>query len=939
VDTLLVGRDRELAEIDRLLAAALAGRGATVLVTGEAGIGKSTVLGAVLSRARERGLPTAVGRATSDDDAPALWPWSHLVAELRSTMPAADLVDPAELAPPAPGEPATGLAFRKRDAVARAVVRAAQGDGLVLGLEDLHWADQESLRLFAHLAAIAPEARLLLLGTSRDPLSANTDQANLVPLSGLGVPDIARWLRADSEVDPARAAELHRYTGGNALFLREVIRLLDNAEQLERPIADLGVPDQIQRLVTHRLGDRSPDCRTVVGAAAVLGDELDGPLLESTVADEVADVRLALEEALFAELLVDDPAEPTRLRFSHALVRLACYEDLDRATRIRWHARAADVLSEDADDRRAGEVARHRLRAATDPESSRRAVLACGHAARVSIRSLAFDDAIRWAQTGLDLISGPGSGDRDALELVLAEALYRAGRPEDALRPCRAIMDRAEAAGRYDRAARAAVVIRGIGGPIAAELLILCDRAEVLQPDEDSGDHARVLAQRAIALVELGRIADAAAPAARALQIAEAGEDTDVLVTALHARHDALTGPDDIAERLAVAERAGRLARGRMDRADVAFWAHLWRIDDNLQLGRMDEVARDEQSLAHLVDALGWPIARWHLVRLRAALALMTGDFPAAISATEEGVELALRGQDPTARLLSLGFRLEIGRYTAYPVPLDGLLDEMAGLAAPRNAPIGLALLAVHRAQRDDLSAARQLMEQAAAQLTTMPRDVRWFPTVIATGHASALLGDSTIAGRCYNALRPYASRYLVSGSGVWGSASYFLGILAATVGDIDGGVGHLDEAARREAAIGAVVHHARTELACADLLIRRGAAGDLGRAERLATRARQAAERYRMTYLAAEARAILDTLSGKVREPAAALTAREREIVMLVAEGRSNRDVARRLVLSERTVETHVRNALMKLELANRTQLATWATQVGLAERSPEVT
>ena len=78
MDTVLVGRHRELAEIERLLAAALAGRGATVLVTGEAGIGKSTVLAEALSRARERGVPTAVGRATSDDDAPALWPWSHL---------------------------------------------------------------------------------------------------------------------------------------------------------------------------------------------------------------------------------------------------------------------------------------------------------------------------------------------------------------------------------------------------------------------------------------------------------------------------------------------------------------------------------------------------------------------------------------------------------------------------------------------------------------------------------------------------------------------------------------------------------------------------------------------------------------------------------------------------------------------------------------------
>ena len=448
-----------------------------------------------------------------------------------------------------------------------------------------------------------------------------------------------------------------------------------------------------------------------------------------------------------------------------------------------------------------------------------------------------------------------------------------------------------------------------------------------------------MLAQRAIALSEFGRITEAAAPAARALQIAEATQDPDALLLALHARHDALSSPDDIVERLAIAGRAGQLARGRTDRADVAFWAHLWRIEDNLQLGRMDEVARDERSLTHLVDRLGWLIGRWHLMRLRAALAPMAGDFPTAIAATEEGVELAVRGQDPTAQMLSLAFRLEIARYTEYPGPLDGQFEEMAALLGPRLPPITLALSAAHRAHRGDVAPTRTLLEQVVPQLPTLPRDVRWLPTVLATGYASALIGDSETARWCYGVVQPYATRYLVSMSGAWGSTSYFLGVLADAIGDIDRAVRHLDEAARLEAAIGALVHQARTELACAELLVRRGSAGDLSRAKRLATGARRAAEQYQMSYVAAGARTVLEALRGKAQEPAAALTGREREIVGLVAEGRSNRDIARHFVLSERTVETHVRNALMKLGLANRTQLAAWATQIGLAERTSEVT
>jgi DNA-binding CsgD family transcriptional regulator len=939
VEAGLVGRDRELAELERVADRALRGHGAVMLLTGEPGIGKSALLAEALRRAEQSGVPTARTRAASDDGAPALWPWTRLLADLRAA--GQPIPDPTDVAP-GPGESPSTFAFRRRDAVSRALLAAARPRGLVLGFEDLQWADDESRRLFTQLAAEASGGRLLLVGTSRPRAlddGGPADHVVLLPVLGLAIPDVAQWLRTESDVDPARAAELQRYTGGNVLFLREVARQLEGADgHLQRPIAELGVPDRIRLMVGHRLRELTPACRVAVGAASVLGDEFDLDVLRAVLSPDVADVMLALEEALVADLVVDDPAAPTRLRFAHALVRAACYDDLDRTARIRWHARIADVLQ--ATDGRPSDIARHRMRAAADPASTRDAVAACTEAARWAIRVRRFDDAVEWARHGLALVPGEESVERDELELTRADGLFRAGRPADALEPCRYLMDRAERAGRGDLAAAAAVMVRGIGPPIAFDVLALCERAEQLLGTAAAPAPARVLAAHAMALVETGRVDDAGEPAAQAMRWAEAADDPDALLDALHARHDVLAKPEHVRERLAIAERVGRLARERPDRTDLTFWAMVWEIEDNLQLGRMDQVAQADRALERMVDQLGWPIAHWHLVSFRAALALLRGRIADAIARNDESAALADSLQDPSAWFIARGFRFEIARYAGYGREAERAMTAISAAAVGGGIPpIGLASMGRHQALSGDIAAARASLAQLAPQLAALPRDVRWLPTLAAASDAAAQLGDLDVARHCYELLAPHASWYLNSAAGIFGCTSYYLGRLAMSLGRLDAAEQHLAQAVAREAAIGAVVNHVAAQVALAQVLTLRRSAGDVKRASELATGAHRTAARHGLSAVTASAQAVLDGLAGRARERAAALTAREREIAILVATGRSNRDVADRLVLSERTVETHVRNALGKLGLGNRTQLAAWAADAGLAEPADEPT
>jgi hypothetical protein len=327
-----------------------------VLVTGEAGAGKSAFLDQAATRLRRTGWRVVIGHCPEYEGAPPAWAWVEALGALAREVPPAA---PGELAVllresdgaalPAGDEAAAGR-FRMHRAFAAWLRAAAAGTPLAVLLEDVHRADAETLALVETAASVTGVPLLTVAGYRPSDVGDHLLKtlAQLAPygphritLAGLAPQDTATLVEAvcGEPVDPATVAALAERTGGNPFYVRESARLLADEGAL---VAVSEVPQGVRDVLRRRLALLPAPARAVVQLTAVLGLEAEAGLLVDASDGTEEEVLDGLDAALAAGLLAEPG--PGRVRFVHALVRDTVYADLSGVRRARLHARVARLL-------------------------------------------------------------------------------------------------------------------------------------------------------------------------------------------------------------------------------------------------------------------------------------------------------------------------------------------------------------------------------------------------------------------------------------------------------------------------------------------------------------------------------------------------------------------------------------------------------------------
>ena len=966
----LIGRQREMAQLQQRFAETSAGHMSVALVSGEPGIGKTRLLDEVAAWAHAAGARVLHGAATEAEGMPPYLPFLEALGQhIRVTTPddlraqtGADASILASLLPELHarlGElpqthvlPPEQARLRLYEAIGAFLAAIAHEQPLLLQLDDLHWADPATLDLLCYIAAHHRDSNMLILGAFRvgeaaHELAFERSLATLhrlralsvFPLATLSPTNISRLAQSyiGGLLEPSASRLLALRGEGNPFFVEELLRswvetgTLAHAEPMDTnedrwiiasAAAEAEIPSSILILVRQRLIRLPADTVELLCTAAIIGRVFESALLAEITSGEPESVEERIMVAVRAQLV--RPMRPGAFAFAHDRVRECLYSDVTTARRTRLHTRLGRMLeasAEPRDARRVADLAFHFTRSG-DRE---RGVTYARQAAESAMASFAFEEAMAHYHDALELLDG--ADERRALLLLgLGDAAIAAGSEREAMAAyalartsLQALGSRAAAAQASHGLGRAAWRLEDLPTAQAAFETTLA-----LLDEDATSERARALVDLGTLLgVTMHRYAEGLAYGREALALAQQLRDERLIAPATRTVGNMLVRANDLAAGITLLENALAQAERTNDPVEATeccaclVMAYLW-------VGNIEALQTANEQRAVFAQQCHDPHQLRHAHAMVALLEAYEGRISHAEDILREAEETVERLSDPEP----LAFLQMMQGLVAYHVGDYASAESLFAAACRIFRSIGPGALvwylgwpALAHALRGDEPAARACIAETEALVATVPPEcIPVLEALAPIAQAALVLEDHDLATRIYPRLLPFRTRHADF------LPERLLGELAMLQGDWPLAEAHLaaGETLTR-ASDGSPIYArapelARTLAARANLeLVWHGRA------------AQPQVREWLQEALTLTEQLGMDGEAQKVREQLGAflpgtphalprssfpdhLTRREVEVLRLIGAGEDNQRIAALLVLSVRTVERHISNIYSKI-------------------------
>jgi DNA-binding CsgD family transcriptional regulator/tetratricopeptide (TPR) repeat protein len=973
-----VGRSTELEMLRTLLPRAEGEGRRVVLLGGEPGSGKSRLVREFAAEAARDGALVLYGAC----DAVVHTPYGAFTQALHRLT---RVLDPAELRGalgvgggeltrllpdlptligelPAPvrADPNTER-HRLHTTVTELLEAVGRRRPVLLIIEDGHWADATTLMLLRHLARSVWGGRVLLFATFRDteadlPESLAETLADLrraddvvrLRLGGLSDDEVSEFVVRSVTAAPSPGlAEVARaitdLTAGNAFLVCElwralvetgVVQVQGGITRVNATLAELGTPESVREVVSQRLARLAPTTTELLELAAAAGAEFElDTLRRGSGLDERA-LLTALDEAVHSGFVEELTRPRLAYRFTHELVRRAVYDRLTRIRRAELHLRVGEAFEASMGDsaRALPDLAYH-FAAAVPLGDAERAIQYSVRAARAATDALAFDEAAELLVNALE-IGIESRPDRAEVLLELGMIRHRAGKAFDALDAFRSAAEIARELQDAELLARAAIGYEDAGwrpGPEHGPVPLLEEAAEALG-DSPSELRVQLLAGLSRALDLEGQHHRAAVVRMSAIALARELNDraglASVLVRSYWSR--GFTPVEQILDMLA----ESRILGEELGDPEIQAEALSWTVPAHVSVADIPAARAGVSVLRELAQITAQPFYLHVAGDYGSALALAEGRLDAAdvLARRSEEAGRLLTGRDAsgTFGLQMFSIRREQGR-------LAELAPVIRILAGERreNGPWQPGLLCLLVELGMEVEARRELDRIRSGGLDPF-RESLWLVSITYLTDACAVLRDEALAAELYAEIEPLTGTNVMIGHLVvcYGAADRYLGMLAATLGEWERAEQHFERAIALNRHMEMRTWLAHTEYEYARMLLAQGTP-ERDRAVAHLSHAAELAADIGMATLSSRIAAL-----GAPVQPAAALpdelSGREAQVLGLVAQGLSNRDIGATLFISEHTAANHIRSILRKTGCANRTEAASYAHRHGLATTEP---